>query len=326
MANPTILITGGAGYIGSHVNKELTCQKYSTVVFDNLCTGYRKLVRWGDFVLGDLQDIQQLRLLFSQYHIEAVLHFAAHIAVGESVQNPEKYYLNNVVNTLNLLKVMREFQVRYLVFSSSAATYGNPQQIPITEEHPQIPVNPYGMTKYIIEKILDDYHHAYPFDYVALRYFNAAGADMQGETGECHDPETHLIPIILQVATGKRHHLEIFGNDYPTQDGTCVRDYIHVTDLAHAHVLALQYLLHGGTSMSFNLGSNQGYSVQEVITQAKKITGRDIMVQYSERRAGDTPTLVSSNARAKKILGWQPHFGLDEILRSAWSWHQKQEK
>lgn len=318
-----ILITGGAGYIGSHVNKELTKQGYSTVIFDNLCTGHKELARWGVFVLGDLQDIQQLRLVFSKYAIQAVLHFAGHAYVGESVLNPEKYYFNNVVNTLNLLKVMREFQVRHLVFSSTCATYGNPQQIPLTEDHPQLPVNPYGMTKYMIEKILYDYHHAYHLEFVALRYFNAAGADPDGEIGEWHDPETHLIPLIFDVARGKKTHIEIFGNDYPTSDGTCIRDYIHVNDLAKAHILALQYLFQKGTSICLNLGSETGYSVQQVISEAKRITNHEISTIISPRRAGDPPLLVGSSARARQILGWCPHSDLTDILKTAWQWHQK---
>ncbi len=322
MDKQMILITGGAGYIGSHTNKELWKQGYSTIVLDNLCTGHRRLARWGEFVLGDLKDINQLRLIFSKYPISAVLHFAAHSYVGESVTHPEKYYSNNLANTLNLLSVMKEFQVKYIVFSSTCSTYGEPKQIPITESHSQNPINPYGMSKWMIERMLEDFHKAYKMEYICLRYFNAAGADDDAEIGEIHDPETHLIPLILDVALGKRSQISIFGTDYATPDGTCIRDYIHVTDLAQAHILALKYLLVGGESDCFNLGSEKGYSVKEVIQCVEKITNCSIPSLATARREGDPAQLISSSQKSRQILNWQPKYGLEKIIQTAWRWHK----
>ena len=319
-----ILIVGGACYIGSHINKELTKKGFETVVFDSLVKGHQEAVKWGEFFQGDLNNIEDLRQVFSKYKIDAVLHFAAFIEVGESVKDPQKYYQNNVKNTLNLFQVMLENDVKKLIFSSTAATFGNPQYTPIDEKHPQIPINPYGQAKLMVEKILADYDFAYGLKYVALRYFNACGADLDNEIGENHTPESHLIPLILDAAIGKREDIKIFGTDYPTPDGTCVRDYVHVTDLAQAHILALQYLLDGNDSNSFNLGNGKGFSVKEVIDAAKKVTGVDFKVTEVERRAGDPPELVADSTKAKQVLKWQPQYAdLETIVKSAWAWHQK---
>jgi len=319
-----ILIVGGAGYIGSHINKELTKKGFETVVFDSLVKGHQEAIKWGEFFQGDLANIEDLRQVFSKYKIDAVLHFAAFIEVGESVKDPQKYYQNNVKNTLNLFQVMLENDVKKIIFSSTAATFGNPQYTPIDEKHPQIPINPYGQAKLMVEKILADYDFAYGLKYVALRYFNACGADLDNEIGENHTPESHLIPLILDAAIGKREDIKIFGTDYPTPDGTCVRDYVHVTDLAQAHILALQYLLNGNDSNSFNLGNGKGFSVKEVIDATKKVTGVDFKVTEVERRAGDPPELVADSTKAKQVLKWQPQYAdLETIVKSAWAWHQK---
>ena len=319
-----ILIVGGAGYIGSHANKELTRRGYKTLILDNLIYGHQESVQWGEFIDGDLGDTAKLREIFTQYKIEAVMHFAAFAYVGESVTDPKKYYLNNVVNTLNLLNVMLEFGIKKFIFSSTCATYGNPVEIPITEAHPQNPINPYGQSKLMVEKILEDYSHAYGLSYVALRYFNAAGADVETEIGEDHDPETHLIPLVLDVALGKRENISVFGSDYETKDGTAVRDYIHVTDLADAHILALEYLNKGNASTIFNLGNGLGYSVQEVIDVAKEVTKKEISTVYSDRREGDPAVLIGSAEKAKEILGWDPQFpDLKSIIETAWKWHIK---
>lgn len=318
-----ILVVGGAGYIGSHVNKMLAGNGYDTVVLDNLIYGHREFVKWGTFALGDLTDLEHLRLLFKRYPITAVMHFAAFAYVGESVADPQKYYLNNLRNTLNLLQVMREANVDTIIFSSTCATYGNPVTIPIDESHRQIPINPYGQSKLMVERILADYSRAYGLKYVSLRYFNAAGADPDGEIGEAHTPETHLIPLVLDVALHRSSSIKVFGNDYDTHDGTCIRDYIHVTDLASAHMLALEYLLRGGSSSVFNLGNGNGFSVKEVIEQACRVTGEDIAVEMAGRREGDPPMLVGSAEKAKKVLNWQPRYpDLAEIIATAWKWHK----
>ncbi|MBU0646755.1 UDP-glucose 4-epimerase GalE [Patescibacteria group bacterium] len=320
-----ILILGGAGYIGSHANKLLSQRGYDTVVFDNLICGHRDFVKWGNFVLGDLADRDQLRLCFQQYPIDAVMHFSAFALVGESVNDPAKYYRNNVMHTINLLDVMREFSVQYLVFSSTCSTYGVPISIPIEEDHPQAPINPYGWSKFMIEQILKDYDRAYGIKHVNLRYFNAAGADPDADVGERHRPETHLIPLTLDVAIAKLPEIKIYGTDYETPDGTCIRDYIHVTDLSDAHILALDYLREGGNSDSFNLGNGEGYSVREVIQMAEKVTGRRIRSFETQRRAGDPPELIGSSHKAQEILGWRPQFtDLHTIITTAWRWHQKQ--
>lgn len=322
-----ILIVGGAGYIGSHINKELTKQGYKTVIFDNLSSGRRELVKWGEFFEGDLGNIEDIREVFKKYPIEAVLHFAAFKAVGESVVNPQKYYKNNVANTLNLFQVMMENKVNKFIFSSSAAVFGNPQYNPIDEKHPQSPINPYGETKLIVEHIMRDYSKTYDFKYIALRYFNACGADLDGELGEWQGSSSNLIPLVLDAAIGAREDIKIFGTDYPTPDGTCIRDYIHVTDLAEAHVLALKYLMDGNESNVFNLGNGKGFSVKEVVDMAKKVTGVDFKVTNVERRAGDPPELIADSKKAKEILKWEPkYFDLETIISSAWNWHKQFKK
>ncbi|MGV8143319.1 MAG: UDP-glucose 4-epimerase GalE [Methanothermobacter sp.] len=319
-----ILIVGGAGYIGSHINKELNHQGYETIIFDNLSFGHPEFVKWGNFQEGDLGNIEEIRKLFKEYTIDAVMHFAAFTYVGESVKNPQKYYLNNLRNTLNLLQVMLEEDVKYFVFSSTCATYGTPEEIPITENHPQNPINPYGKGKLMVEQILADYSRAYGLKYASLRYFNAAGADPEAEIGESHQPETHLIPLILDVAMDKKEKIQVYGTDYATPDGTCIRDYIHVMDLADAHIKALKYLKEGGKSDVFNLGNGQGFSVREVIETSQKVTGKTIKVEEVERREGDPPVLVGSSSKAQEILNWHPRYDdLAVIIETAWKWHQK---
>ena len=318
-----ILVTGGAGYIGSHINKLLAYEGYETVVFDNLIYGHREAVKWGTLVVGDLKNVDEIEAVFRRYSIEAVFHFAAYAYVGESVAEPEKYYYNNIGCTLNLLKVMRKYGCDKIIFSSSCATYGEPAQMPITEDMPQDPINPYGFTKYAVERIFKDYERAYGLKYVVLRYFNAAGADPEGEIGEAHDPETHIIPLILDAASGQRPNVKVFGTDYPTRDGSCIRDYIHVSDLATAHLLALRHLEAGKESQFLNLGNTKGTSVLELIEAAKRVTGRDIPVVLSDRRPGDPAILVGSSERAKRVLGWEPVYGdIDTIVRHAWMWHE----
>lgn len=319
-----ILIVGGAGYVGSHANKLLSNSGFDTVVFDNLATGHRKLARWGEFFKGDLSNPADLARCFKKYKFSAVMHFAASSCVGESVTEPAKYYRNNVANTLNLLDAMRVAGVSKLVFSSSAATYGEPVKTPITEAHSPAPLNPYGRTKLIMEQAMKDYGTAYGMKYVALRYFNAAGADPAGEIGELHIPETHLIPLVLDAAAGSLPYIKVFGDNYPTPDGTCLRDYIHVSDLASAHLLALRYLTRGGASAVFNLGNGRGFSVLKVIQTVQKVTGRKIPVVMAARRAGDPAVLVASSARVRRALGWKPLYpGIATIIKHAWAWHQK---
>jgi UDP-glucose 4-epimerase len=318
-----ILVTGGAGYIGSHLNKELNKQGYETVVIDNLSYGHVDFVKWGTLKRVDLSNSSEIRKVFLNYPIDAVMHFAAFTYVGESVEDPQKYYFNNLRNTLNLLKVMLEFEVKKIVFSSTCATYGNPLEIPITEDHPQNPISPYGRGKLMVEQILRDYSQAYGLKYASLRYFNAAGADPDGELGENHHPETHLIPLILDAALGLREDIKIFGTDYPTPDGTCIRDYIHVTDLADAHIKALEYIKSGGKSEVFNLGNGNGFSVREVIEKARKVTRREITAIEADRRPGDPPVLVGSSKKAREILKWEPNFDdLSQIISTAWQWHK----
>jgi len=317
-----ILVVGGAGYIGSHTNKILNKQGYDTVVFDNLSLGHREFVKWGECFEGDLANIKDLRRCFKQYDIKAVMHFSAFSQVGESVLHPDKYYQNNVVNTLNLLNVMREFSVKYFILSSTAATFGNPIEIPITESHPQKPINPYGRTKLMIEEILKDYDDAYGIKSVCLRYFNAAGADPDGEIGERHDPETHIIPLIIYAALGKRDDIKIFGTDYETEDGTCIRDYIHINDLATAHIKALEYLQKENISNWFNLGNGSGQSVKQVIEMVKKVSGRNFTVIEAPRREGDPATLIAASKKAMDTLNWQPLFAnIETIVQTAWDWH-----
>jgi UDP-glucose 4-epimerase len=317
-----ILITGGAGYIGSHTNKLLANSGYETVVYDNLVYGHLEFVKWGDFVHGDLLDLDRLRTAFAEHAISGVIHFAAFAYVGESVRDPEKYYRNNVAGTLNLLSAMREFGVRDIIFSSTCATYGVPREIPIPETHAQAPINPYGWSKLMIERVIEDYARAYGTRYVLLRYFNAAGADPDGELGELHDPETHLIPLVIRAALGQGSHVEVYGTDYPTPDGTCIRDYIHVHDLASAHLQALRALEAGRGNKAFNLGNGSGHSVSEVLEKARRIVGRDFPVVFGSRRPGDPPRLVGSSALAGRELGWTPIYpGLQAIMEHAFDWH-----
>lgn len=319
-----VLVCGGAGYIGSHINKQLHKEGYETIVFDNLVYGHREAVKWGKFEQGDLSNIEDIERVFNKYSIEAVFHFAAYAYVGESVVNPEKYYYNNVSNTLNLLKVMREHGCRKIIFSSTCATYGEPERVPITEDMPQNPINPYGATKLMMERILKDYYRAYGIEFVVLRYFNAAGADPEREIGESHDPETHIIPLVLDAASGRREDIKVFGTDYETLDGSCVRDYIHVYDLATAHLLALHYLEQGKESDFFNLGNELGTSVLQVIDSVKKVTGREFKVTLTDRRPGDPAVLVGSSRKAQEILGWEPIYkDIDKIVEHAWKWHER---
>lgn len=321
-----ILVCGGAGYIGSHINKQLNLEGYETIIFDNLIYGHREAVKWGTFVQGDLANIQDIEGVFSKYSIDAVFHFAAYAYVGESVMEPEKYYYNNVVNTLNLLKVMRKYGCNRIIFSSTCATYGEPRCVPITEGMAQSPINPYGMTKLTVERIFKDYQKAYGLQFVVLRYFNAAGADPDAEIGESHNPETHIIPLVLDAASGKREDIKVFGTDYPTPDGSCIRDYIHVTDLADAHLRALHYLEKGNKGDFFNLGNAIGTSVLEVVESVKRVTGRDFKVTLTDRRPGDPAKLVGSSEKARNILGWNPKYGdIDTIVAHAWKWHESAE-
>ena len=318
-----ILVAGGAGYIGSHTAKALARAGYEPIVLDNLGHGHRWAVRWGPFVQLDVGDRDGLRDVFQKHKIEAVIHFAAFIAVGESVVEPAKYFRNNVVNTMNLLDAMRESGVKRIVFSSTAAVYGNPEQNLIGEDHPQRPVNPYGESKLMVERLLRWYGDAYGLQWSALRYFNAAGADPDGETGEMHDPETHLIPLAIEAARGELPALRVFGTDYETPDGTAVRDYIHVADLATAHIKALERLAQGKPSLPMNLGTGRGYSVREVIDAVERVGGRKVPVEESPRRAGDAPVLVADASRAGRELGWVPQVSsLERIVETAWRWHE----
>ncbi|MEO1766683.1 UDP-glucose 4-epimerase GalE [Thiobacter aerophilum] len=317
----SVLVVGGAGYIGSHMVAALLAGGCRVTIFDNLSTGHRDAVLGGEFVQGDLADRATLDALLNARHFDAVMHFASFIQVGESVREPAKYYANNLAHTLNLLDAMVAHGVHRFIFSSSAAVYGNPAQVPIPETHPKQPINPYGRTKWMVEQILEDYDRAYGLKSVCLRYFNAAGADPEGRLGERHEPETHLIPLVLRAARGRLPHVSVFGRDYDTPDGTCIRDYVHVTDLAEAHWLALEYLLAGSASTALNLGNGAGFSVAEVIATAGRVTGRRIPVRDAPRRAGDPPRLVADAARARDLLGWRPRFdALATIIAHAWQW------
>ncbi len=319
-----VLVAGGAGYIGSHTVKELRRAGFRPVVFDNLSGGHRDAVGGAELIEGDLRNPDEIKRAFQGRGFEAVLHFASLIQVGESYVNPRKYYLQNLLTTLNLLEAVLDAGVRRFIFSSSAAVYGNPQEIPLRENHVIDPINPYGRTKVMVERILEDYDRAYGLRFVSLRYFNAAGADPEGELGERHDPETHLIPNVLRAVLGQGPRLSLYGTDFPTPDGTAVRDYIHVTDLAAAHVLALRYLGDGGASEFINLGTNRGYSVREVIAAAEKVTGRPVPREEKPRREGDPPVLLASKEKAERILGWKLHHSdLGTILETAWAWHQR---
>ena len=321
-----ILVCGGAGYIGSHINKQLHKEGYETIVFDNLIYGHKEAVKWGKLVVGDLKNMDEIEAVFKNNQIDAVFHFAAYAYVGESVDHPEKYYYNNVANTLNLLHVMMKYGCNKIIFSSTCATYGEPEKVPITEDMPQNPINPYGATKLMVERIFQDYHKAYGLQYVVLRYFNAAGADPDGEIGESHNPETHIIPLVLDAASGKRPDIKVFGTDYDTPDGSCIRDYIHVYDLATAHLLALHHLEAGKESQFFNLGNEKGTSVLEVVDSVERVTRRNLKVTLTDRRPGDPAKLVGSSQKAQEVLGWKPIYGdIDVIVEHAWKWHEKAE-
>jgi UDP-glucose-4-epimerase GalE len=317
-----VLVTGGAGYVGSHASKLLAEAGHDIWIVDNLAEGHRAAVGKLPLVVADLADQAALTELLKKCRIEAVMHFAAFAYVGESVREPAKYYQNNIVGTLALLDAMREADVQRIVFSSTCATYGVPTKVPIREDHPQQPINPYGFTKLAIERALADYAHAYGVGYAALRYFNASGAAADGTIGEDHDPESHLIPLVLQVALGQREHVDIFGTDYPTPDGTCIRDYIHVDDLATAHVLALEKL-NTSSALKLNLGTGRGASVQQVVDIARAVTGHEIPTRKVDRRKGDPPELVADPAAAKRELSWEArHRDMRDIIESAWRWHK----
>ncbi len=321
-----ILVTGGAGYVGSHACKALKQAGYEPITFDNLKRGHKEFVKFGPLIHGDLLNRNQIKAAFEAHQIESVMHFAALAQVGESVQEPERYYENNVLGTLNLLHSMREKKINRFIFSSTCATYGIPTTVPIPDSHPQNPISPYGETKLLVEKMLRDFHTAYGLRSVSLRYFNAAGADPDAEIGECHQPETHLIPILLDVAIEKRKSFKIFGQDYNTKDGTCIRDYIHVCDLADAHLKSLQWLESQNACEGLNLSTNQGYSVKEVRASAERITNRRIPFEISERRPGDPDSLVGLSNRAQDLLKWKPKSSsIDQIIESAWKWHQKKD-
>jgi UDP-glucose 4-epimerase len=321
-----ILITGGAGYIGSHAVRLFLERGHDVWVYDSLALGHRASVPAERLIVGDLDETHRIDQVLVEKRVDAVVHFAAWAAVGESVQNPAKYYRNNLVNTLNLLECLRHAGIARFVFSSTCATFGAPEKMPITEQTPQLPINPYGRTKLAIEHALADYAHAYRWGFAALRYFNASGAHADGSIGEDHDPETHLIPLVLFAALGRRPHIEVFGTDYPTPDGTCIRDYIHVDDLAEAHLLALEKL-EAGLGMHYNLGIGRGYSVREVIRTVEEVTGKKVPVKEGPRRPGDPPELVASSQKIQQELGWKPRYTeLRPIVETAWQWHSKNPK
>ncbi|MBW1692963.1 MAG: UDP-glucose 4-epimerase GalE [Deltaproteobacteria bacterium] len=325
MKNETILVVGGAGYIGSHMAKDLLETGRKVVILDDLSTGHRDLIPGGSFIEGSLGDAVLLDRIFSKNRIDAVMHFAAFALVGESVEQPLKYYQNNVSATTELLSAMVRHDVKRFIFSSTAAVYGEPVEIPITEDHPKNPTNPYGASKIAVEQMLKDCDSAYGLKTISLRYFNASGAHESGQIGEKHQPETHLIPLILKVATNEKKNIKIFGTDYPTPDGTCVRDYIHVSDLAQAHLLSLDALMTEGESAVYNLGNSRGFSVREVIELARKITGHPIPVEETDRRPGDPATLIASSDKIKRELGWKPQYeDLEKIIQTAWRWHRKE--
>ena len=325
LSKTKILVVGGAGYIGSHMVRTLIDDGWDVITLDNLSTGNRRLIQGGEFIQGDLGDSGLLDRLFSEHTIAAVMHFAAFSQVGESVQQPIVYYRNNLAQTVNLIDAMHRHRVNRFISSSTAAVYGEPESVPIDEAHPCSPTNPYGNTKLAVERMLADCDAAFGLRYTALRYFNAAGADPSGDIGEMHDPETHLIPIVLRAAAGQIHNIQVFGTDYPTSDGTCIRDYVHVNDLAQAHLLALNALLDGADSAIYNLGSSTGHSVRAVIHTAERVTGKSIPVIEGPRRAGDPAVLVASSEKIRRVLGWQPAFdNLESIIDSAWKWHTTQ--
>ncbi len=323
--NRTVVVTGGAGYIGSHTCKALARAGYLPVTYDSLVHGHEWAVKWGPLEHGNILDRQRVDQVIEKYCPIAIMHFAAFAYVGESVTAPGKYYRNNVAGSLNLLEAACDHGVDQFVFSSTCATYGIPDQLPISEDTPQRPINPYGATKLVVERMLSDFGTAHGLRSMTLRYFNAAGADPEGEIGEDHDPETHLIPLVLDAASGLRPYVTVFGTDYETRDGTCIRDYIHVTDLADAHVRALDAIEGGAASGAFNLGNGQGFTVREVVDAVERIAGLRVPVRFGGCRAGDPAALVSDAKKARGILGWQPQLtGLDAIIRTAWAWHQKE--
>jgi len=325
MEDSYILVIGGAGYIGSHMVRELHRAGYKAIVLDNFSKGHRDLVVDTKIVEGDLGDANILTNIFENYNISSVMHFAAFSLVGESVESPLVYYRNNVSKTASLLDSMIRYNIKNIIFSSTAAVYGEPESVPIGERHLRSPTNPYGSTKAAVEDMLLHCRKAYGLKYTSLRYFNAAGADKSGEIGERHEPESHLIPLVLKVATGERDSIQIYGTDYPTRDGTCIRDYIHVTDLAQAHLLALKDLLNGNEGSIYNLGNSIGYSVSEVVQMAREITGHSIPVIKTERRPGDPAILIADSAKIRQELGWKPEYeNLRDIIATAWKWHQKE--
>jgi len=319
-----LLIIGGAGYIGTHMVKRLHAAKHAVTILDNLSTGYRDAVLGGEFIQGDIEDRALLDKVFLEHKVDAVLHFASFIQVGESVKKPDIYYQNNLSNTINLLNAMIAADVKSFIFSSTAAIFGEPSYTPIDEVHPKQPINPYGRSKWMVEQILEDYDHAFGLKSVCLRYSNAAGADADGEIGERHEPETHLIPILLQVASGRRERASVFGTDYPTADGTCIRDYVHVMDLCDAHIAALGYLQVHKQSGRFNLGNGKGFSVAQVIQAVESVTGKSLLIDYVERRPGDPAILVADATLARSALGWSPQYSeLETIVRHAWKFEQE---
>jgi UDP-glucose-4-epimerase GalE len=320
-----VLVTGGAGYVGSHACAALAARGHQVVVFDDLVQGRREFVQWGPLIEGDLNDPASIGGALEKVRPDAVMHFAALIAVGESVREPGRYYQNNVGGTLNLLDAMRAVGTQILVFSSTAAIYGTPVQVPIPESHPKAPINPYGASKWMVEQILQDHDAAFGFRFAALRYFNAAGADPEGRIGEAHDPETHVIPLALEAALKDPTAFSIFGTDYPSKDGTAIRDYIHVADLADAHVRAIERLAGGGASMQLNLGTGEGFTVKEVVSAVERATGKTLQPKIAPRRAGDPPSLVADPREAEKLLGWKAkRSDLDTIVSDAWKWRLKQ--
>lgn len=323
MAGETVLVVGGAGYIGSHTCLDLANKGYKPVVYDNFSNGHREFVNWGPAEEGDVRDRVRLDEVLARHKPAAILHFAALIEVGESVKDPVSFYENNVIGTLTLLAAAQAAGIRAFVFSSTCATYGLPESLPLDETHRQAPINPYGRTKYIVEQALSDYDQYKELRSVVLRYFNAAGADFEGRIGEWHQPETHAIPLAIDAALGRRDGFKVFGTDYETRDGTCVRDYIHVLDLADAHVRAVEYLLNGGSSVALNLGTGTGTTVKELLGAIETVSNRPFPVDYAGRRAGDSHTLVANNDKAREVLGWVPQYDLSQIIRSAWDWHAK---
>ncbi|MGN6775570.1 UDP-glucose 4-epimerase GalE [Rhizobium sp.] len=323
MAGETVLVVGGAGYIGSHTCLDLANKGFKPVVYDNFSNGHREFVKWGPAEEGDIRDRARLDEVLAKHKPTAILHFAALIEVGESVKDPVSFYENNVIGTLTLLSAAQAAGVKAFVFSSTCATYGLPQSVPLDESHQQVPINPYGRTKYIVEQALADYDQYKGLRSVILRYFNAAGADFEGRIGEWHTPETHAIPLAIDAALGRRQGFKVFGSDYDTRDGTCVRDYIHVLDLADAHVRAVEYLLDGGDSVALNLGTGTGTTVKELLGTIETVSNRPFPVEYVGRREGDSTTLVANNDKARDILGWSPQYDLTKIIQSAWNWHAK---